>query len=289
VGNIGRCYQVDERKEKGIERKRLKSFFAFMQGEGIEFTLDGEIPARMAAARAGVVTYGKNCFAYAAKSMMGASWLESVPIVLDTHVEPDEPTMELGCPDWCRNTCIAACPTKAIYAPKKMNPQRCIAYNSYYGSGITPMELREPMGIWIYGCDRCQDVCPRNQPWLNQTLPPNQPLQDRAEDFDPAILLNMTQEHYESKVWPLTFYISRKDIGKWQMNAARVMGNSFDRSYVSALTKSLAKNPYEIVRGMCAWALGRLGGPDAKQALESQLPLQDGLAADEIALALQDF
>jgi epoxyqueuosine reductase len=287
VGKVGRCYQVDERKEKGEDHRRIKDFFAFLSEEGIQFSYDGEIPARMAAARAGVATYGKNCFAYARRSVRGASWIESIPIVLGAEIEPDEPSMELGCPDWCRNACIAACPTHAIIAPKKMNPLRCIAYNSYYGSGITSMELREPMGIWVYGCDRCQDVCPRNQPWLNQELPDNGPLFERAEDFSLHNLLNMSQEHYENNVWPLTLYISRKNIAKWQMNAARAMGNSADTSYIPTLIENLTANPHEIVRGMCAWALGRLGGGQSVKALESRLNAEDGLVSEEIRLALE--
>ncbi|MBW2407934.1 MAG: epoxyqueuosine reductase, partial [Deltaproteobacteria bacterium] len=50
------------------------------------------------------------------------------------------------------------------------NPLRCIAYNSYYYKGITPLELREPMGTWVYGCDRCQEVCPPNQPWFSPLI-----------------------------------------------------------------------------------------------------------------------
>jgi len=289
VGRIGRCYQVDERKEKGIEHQRLMDYFALLKSENIRYRSDGEIPARMAAARAGVSTYGKNCFAYARKSMLGASWMISIPIVLDADIEPDEPAIEIGCPDWCRNACIAACPTRAIYAPRKMNPLRCIAYNSYYGSSITPLELRDPMGIWVYGCDRCQDVCPRNQPWLNQVLPENNPLFERAEDFNLHTLLNMSQEHYENNVWPLTFYISRKNIAKWQMNAARVMGNSGDRSYIATLIDNLNYSPHEIVRGMCAWALGKLGGAQARQALKARLSGEDGLAAEEIRQALEQL
>ena len=287
VGRIGRCYQVDERKEKGKDHQKLMDLFAFMKNEGIKFYSDGEIPARMAAARAGVATYGKNCFAYAGNSMRGASWMMSIPIVLDAEIEPDEPTLELGCPDWCRNACIAACPTKAIFAPKKMNPQRCIAYNSYYTSGITPMELREPMGTWVYGCDICQNVCPRNQPWLNQDLPENLPLEERADDFSLETLLNMSQEHYENNVWPLTFYISRKNIAKWQMNAARVMGNTGDPSFIPTLIDNLSENPHEIVRGMCAWALGKLGGSQAMKALESRLPKEESPTSEEIKLALE--
>jgi len=286
IGKIGRCYQVDERRERGAEYRRLVDYFAFLEKQGIRFCFDDETPARMSAARAGLVTYGKNCFIFAKKTMLGASWLESIPILLDAEIEPDQPSIELGCPSWCKNACIAACPTGALYAPKKMNPLRCIAFNTYYGSGITPMDLREPMGTCVYGCDRCQEVCPRNQSWMNQDLPKNQELSDRAADFQLDTLLRMDQEHYVNKVWPLVFYISRKNIAKWQMNAARALGNLGARMYVPILVESLNENQYETIRGMCAWALGKLGGSQAKAALESRLPGEADLVREEINLAL---
>ena len=288
TGRIGRIYLVDDRQEMKDWYINGMNFMSFLGEEGIRFQLDEAIPARMSAARAGVVTYGKNCFAYARKTMLGASWLVSIPILLDAEIEPDEPSVELGCPSWCKNACIAACPTGALYAPKKMNPRRCIAYNTYYAPGITDAELREPMGIWVYGCDRCQDVCPRNQPWLNQALPENRSLIERASDFGLDTLLTMTQDHYENKVWPLAFYIPKENIGKWKMNAARAMGNLGDRRHVPVLTETLAENPDETVRGMCAWALGRLGGNSAKAALESRRSQEDGLVREEIERALEN-
>ncbi|RJR30130.1 MAG: epoxyqueuosine reductase, partial [Desulfobacteraceae bacterium] len=219
IGLLGRCYQVDERKEKGDEHQRLANYFHFLKSEGVRFWFDEEVPARMSAARAGVVTYGKNCFAYASRSMLGSSWLESIPLIIDAEIEPDEPSIELGCPKWCRNACVAACPTHALYEPLKMNPLLCIAFNTFYGKGLTPLELREPMSTWVYGCDRCQQVCPRNQPWLQQALPENPDLVRRAPDFDLIRLLTMDEDHYLNRVWPLAFYISRKNIWKWQMNA----------------------------------------------------------------------
>jgi epoxyqueuosine reductase len=287
LGKIGRCYQVDERKEKGAEHQRLIDYFAFLKKEGIRLWFEDEVPARMSAARAGIVTYGKNCFVYARNSMRGASWLESIPLILDTEIEPDEPSIELGCPAWCKNACIAACPTGALYEPKKMNPLLCIAYNSYVGDGITPYTLREPMGTWVYGCDRCQEVCPRNQPWMHQDLPENPSLRVRAPDFELKTLLTMRQDHYTNKVWPLTFYISRKNIAKWQMNAARAMGNLGDRDNVPLLVERLRGSQHDIVRGMCAWALGRLGGAKARLTLESQRSTEEGLVREEIEKALE--
>lgn len=286
TGKIGRFYQVDDRMEKKDDYERMRAYFSFLKDEGIRARADFEISARMAAARAGIATYGKNCFAYAKRILRGTSWVVIIPIALDAVIEPDESSIEFGCPSWCRNTCIAACPTKALYAPGKMNPLRCIAYNSYYRDGITPMDLREPMGIWVYGCDRCQQVCPRNESYMSQELPINKPLEDRAGDFRPDTLLTMTDEHYINKVWPLCFYISRKNKAKWQMNAARALGNLKDPQFIPVLSKSLSENTSEEVRGMCAWALGRLGGSQAKPALESRLNKESGLVRQEIELAL---
>jgi epoxyqueuosine reductase len=168
-----------------------------------------------------------------------------------------------------------------------MNPLRCIAYNSYYTQGITPPELREPMGTWVYGCDRCQEVCPRNQPWLNQELPPNESLIQRAQNFSLSTLLIMDDDHYVDKVWPLAFYISRKNAAKWQMNAARALGNQGDTDNVPHLVKSLNSSPHPMVRGMSAWSLGHLGGARAKKALELQRSRENGLVREEIEQALE--
>ncbi|MEE8397779.1 MAG: 4Fe-4S double cluster binding domain-containing protein [Desulfobacterales bacterium] len=286
IGTIGRCYQVDTRNKPGEGDRGIENIFDLLEQEGIKFLADDQIPARMSSARAGVVTYGKNCFMYAKNGMLGSSWVTSMSYVLDREIEPDEPSIELGCPSWCKNACIAACPTGALYAPKKMNPLKCIAFNSYYAGGMTPMELREPMGTWVYGCDRCQDVCPRNQPWLSQDLPKDQALTDRAPDFHLDTLLTMTQDHYENKVWPQHFYISRENREKWQMNAARAIGNRGNREDVPLLATSLVENPYESVRGMSAWALGQLGGSRSRKALESHRGKEDGLVRQEIELAL---
>jgi epoxyqueuosine reductase len=286
VGRFGRCYQVDERKVRGEEYAKFKAFLGFLAEEGVQAQYDGEIPARMSAARAGIATYGKNCFAYARRSMSNASWLESLPVVLDADLEPDEPSVELGCPPDCEDRCAKACPTGALYEPLKMEPARCVAYLSYYGPELTPRELRKPMGTWVYGCDRCQEACPRNHPWMKQQLPENEELEARADDFDLTTLLTMSQDHYEEKVWPLFFYMSRRSLDRWQMNAARALGNRGDPDTAGILADALGGSPYENVRAMAAWALGRIGTASAREALERRRGRAVGVVRDEIDLAL---
>ena len=97
---------------------------------------------------------------------------------------PDEPDIAIGCPDWCRNACVAACPTRALKGGGKIDPRRCISFLTYYGEGLTPLELREPMGMYVYGCDRCQNVCPRNIPWMAGEKPQNPRVSAKAANFD---------------------------------------------------------------------------------------------------------
>ena len=41
------------------------------------------------------------------------------------------------------------------------------------------------------------------------------------------------------------------------------------------------------VRGMSAWALGKIGGREARAALERMCPADDGPVRDEFAMALE--
>ncbi|MBN2299436.1 MAG: HEAT repeat domain-containing protein, partial [Deltaproteobacteria bacterium] len=178
-------------------------------------------------------------------------------------------------------------PTKALSGPRKIDPRRCISYLSYFGPDITPMELREPMGMYIYGCDRCQNVCPRNAPWLAQELNMNTKVILMAGDFDLSKLLHMDREYFEAKIWPHMFYAGAEGIWRWKMNVARVMGNSLDKQYIPDLKRALRENTDERVQGMAAWALGRIGGADARSALQEFEKQSKGLLSNEIHLALQ--
>lgn len=139
-------------------------------------------------------------------------------------------------------------------------------------TGRYPVELREPMGLYVYGCDRCHNVCPRNQPWLAKVLPMNEKVAAKAPDFDLRHLLHMDRSYFNTRIWPHMFYMSDNDIWRWKMNVARVMGNSRDPEYIPDLVQAFADNSDERVTGMIAWALGRIGRSEGLAALK-QLPV----------------
>jgi epoxyqueuosine reductase len=231
-------------------------------------------------------TFGKNCLFYSNKVVHKGSWVLPIAVVVDYEFAPDEPTLEVGCPDWCKNACIVACPTGALKGPRKLDPSRCISFLTYYCEGITPLELREPMGLWVYGCDHCQNICPRNAPWLKKKLSVNKKVACMENDFALDKLLHMDKSYFNAKIWPHMFYMAENDIWRWKMNVARAMGNSRDEEYINNLLTEFYNNSDERVLGMISWALGRIGGPKAKKALDDFLPRSEGTVRNEILHAI---
>ena len=82
------------------------------------------------------------------------------------------------------------------------------------------------------------------------------------------------------------FYTSEKDLWRWKMNVARAMGNILDEQFIPELAKAFQENEDERVLGMLAWALGRIGGPQAKKTLSNALSKSEGLVKEEISAAL---
>ncbi len=286
MGNFGRCYLNDDRVTRDGLALKVKEFRNYLKENGINSKLSASMPDKLAAARAGVGTFGKNCLLYASRGASRSSFIFPLVIVIDAEFEPDTPSVKTDCPGWCRNACIAACPTRALLGNGKIDSQRCISYLTYHGKELTPLELREPMGMYIYGCDRCQNVCPRNIPHLSVQMPDDAKLVEMSERFTPEKLLSMDKAYFETFIWPKMFYMSYKTLWKWKMNAARAMGNSLDKKYIPDLIRAMKEEEDERVRAMSAWSLGRLGGDDAYSALTMLTGENSDMVKHEIAAAL---
>lgn len=285
--HFGRCYLDDDRVTKDRLALKIKSLRKFLQANGIDSRVPFNLPHRLSAARAGLGTFGKNCLFYAGRVTRGSSFVFPVALVVDHEFSADEPSVSIGCPDWCRNACVAACPTRALKGDGKIDPRRCISFLTYYGEGLTPLELREPMGLFVYGCDRCQNVCPRNLPWMAEGKTSNPRVSSKAADFELPRLLHMDRQYFLQRIWPHMFYMSADDLWRWKMNAARAMGNSRNPAYASELIKAFRENSDERVQGMIAWALGRISGKPAMAALENFSKESTGMVKEEIQQAIK--
>jgi len=286
--HFGRFYLDDDRVTKDGLALRIKAFRDFLRKDGIDSKVPFSLPHRSAAARAGMGTMGKNALFYSGRAARKSSWVLPLTVVVDREFEPDPPAGGIECPAWCRNVCIAACPTKAIKGNGAIDPRLCVSFMTYYGKEITPREWREPMGLYVYGCDRCQNVCPRNIPWFSCERPVNARAAAKEKDFDLRALLHMDAAYFQKRIWPHMFYLSSTNLWKWKMNVARAMGNSQDDSYLPDLIRAWDENGDARTRGMIAWAIGRIGGGRARAALNRFLVGSEGAVREEIQAALDE-
>jgi len=272
TNKIGKVYQARsyDPPPEYINGARPELMRTFLRKLGCEVGEKIVLPERVVAAKAGITNYGRNGFAYA-EGIGSFIYLKS--FIVDKELEYDKPTLKEVCPEGC-SACMKACPTKAIYEPHKINPLRCIAFNTFLtqegmaGCYIQP-EIREKMGTKIQGCDICQDVCPLNQERLKCKLPDDEFLVKVAQDFSLSQMLTMTDEFYETRVRPLLYnYIKERKY--FQRNAAIALGNLQDPAYVPNLAIAM-NDPEELVRGYAAWGLGKIGDRTAKQVLEDNL------------------
>lgn len=197
------------------------------------------------------------------------------------------PVAEATHPNRCGTCtrCLDICPTGALVAPGLVDSRRCISYLTIEHRGPIPHELRPLIGDWVYGCDLCQEVCP----WNRKAPPTSEPaFQPKPERLYPRLvdLLRMTPEDFAR-----TFKgsaIKRTKRRGLARNAAIALGNARDPATVPALVESLQGDPEPLVRGAAAWALGRIGTPAARQALETSMTSETTPdVREEIRLALE--
>ncbi len=230
------------------------------------------------AERAGVGWRGKNTLLI--REGIG-SFVFLGEVVTDLDLEPDAPA-----PDQCGpcELCISTCPTGAIVAPYVLDSRRCISYLTIEHRGAIPAELRPAIGNRVFGCDDCQSVCPWNRharPTREMRYLPR----EGASSPLLAELLALTEEQFRARFRDTAVWRARRE--GLARNAAIALGNAGDRAGVPALLRALAEDPSPVVRGHTAWALGRLGGTEARTALAGRLGSEpDAWARSEIESSL---
>ena len=174
----------------------------------------------------------------------------------------------------CRR-CLDACPTGALLgrdasgAPV-MDAARCISYLTIELKGFVPRDLRPAVGNWVFGCDVCQEVCPWNAkfsaPGADPAYAPGpgfhrEPLARLARR-----LLRMSGKRFKKEfAGSPAVRAGRKGLLR---NVCVALGNWGAAGAVPVLLAAL-DDPAPLVRGHAAWALGRIGTPEAMHALEA--------------------
>ena len=230
---------------------RENAFKAYIQSLGISrYEGDVDLPKRMACARAGIITFGRNNFAFTKED---GSFIILYAFLVDAALEYDEPTMTCDCPPKCRE-CIKACPTQAIQSERRLLPMNCVLMNNILGAPNPA--LHEKLGTKIHGCDECQLACPRNKKVLEKMSRRDWFLETLKKDFDLEKILLLDDAYYADMVRPIMYnYIQDMDI--FRRNAAVALGNTGNPSHIPALEKAMENSNPWVVEAV-QWAIERL-------------------------------
>jgi len=205
------------------------------------------VPERAWAQRAGLGFIGHNSCLIAPGH---GSYLFLACLLLSAQLPP-HPEIEPDCGACTR--CLQACPTGALVAPGQLDARRCLSYLGIEHRGDIPEQARPAMGRQVFGCDRCQQVCPHQRP-------------ERAghPDFEPqrawlpldGLLLTDDQRLEQDLAGSA---IRRARAAGLKRNACVVLGNIGDSAALPALEPALAHTA-PMVRRHAAWAAVRCGG-----------------------------
>lgn len=143
------------------------------------------------------------------------SWVFLGEILTTLSLESDRPhTSHCGT---CTR-CLEACPTGAITAPYVVDANRCIAYHTIENrSDRLPADVAGKMNGWVAGCDICQDVCPWNDRFAQET--DIQDFQPYPKNVAPSLseLENLSEEEWNRR-FPASA-LRRIKPAMWRRNA----------------------------------------------------------------------
>ena len=170
-----------------VIKEKLKELLHSIQTEigevsGRAFVDSAPVLDKAWAAKSGLGWIGKNSNLL---TQQVGSFYFIAELVIDLDLEYDHITT-----DHCGTctACIDACPTEAIVAPYVVDGSKCISYFTIELKENIPIEMKNKMDDWMFGCDVCQDVCP----WNRFSKSHNEPL------FNPnPELLSFTKKDWE--------------------------------------------------------------------------------------------
>lgn len=249
-----------------VMEPRLQEIAEWLKGETQEkvttkvYVDTGAIMERDHGESAGLGFIGKNTMLIHPRR---GSWFFLGELLTTVKLEPDEIRDLPNC-GRC-NRCLVACPTNAFPEPYVLDARRCISYLTIEFKGWIPQELRPLTGNWVYGCDICQEVCP-----FNRFATPTKLTTFRADDWDRAApplmeLLAIDENDFNERFEDSP--IKRIKRTRLVRNACVAAGNWGSKEALPGLIP-LLKDEEAIIRGHAAWALQRIGGQEAKAAIQ---------------------
>ena len=136
------------------------------EADGRSFSDTAPLLEKAWAAEAGIGWQGKHSVVINKK--IGSFFFIGI-LILNIELEYDKPITG----DYCGNCrlCIEKCPTGAINEDRTIDARKCIANLTIENRGPVPDEIIPKLEGRVYGCDRCQEVCPWNATVMQHSVP----------------------------------------------------------------------------------------------------------------------
>ena len=233
----------------------------------------GELVDRAVSERAGIGWSGKNCSVITPEY---GSYVYLGEVITNLPFEPDEPMH-----DQCGscNNCVDLCPTGALVQGGQLDAQKCIAFLTQT-KGFLPEKYRAKLGNRIYGCDTCQTVCPKNKGKDSHFHHEMEPDGEIAKPLLEPLLKISNREFKEMYGHVSGSWRGKKPI---QRNAIIALAHFKEESALPTLMEVMKEDVRPVMRGTAAWAIGKIGGEGAEEALNKQKVLeQDEEVLEEI-------
>ncbi|SNV02130.1 (Fe-S)-binding protein [Staphylococcus piscifermentans] len=248
-----------------IMRKRLDKLSEYIQErvpdvEMMSMVDTGVLSDRAVAERAGLGYTGRNGFVI--NPDLG-TWTYLGEMLVSIPFEPDDPLLD-SCGD-C-TICVDRCPTGALVGDGQLNSQKCISFLTQT-KGYLPDEYRSKIGNRLYGCDTCQQVCPRNR-GINTE---HDDIVLEPEILKPRLipLLQMSNKEFKNTYGHLAgAWRGKKPI---QRNAIIALAHFKEEAAVPELKEVALNDARPMIRGTAYWAIGQIAGEAEREFIEAQL------------------
>lgn len=265
-------------------RKRLQLLEAFIksrlpEAECLSMVDTGVLSDRAVAERAGLGYAAKNGFILNRKL---GTWTYLGELLTSIKLPPDAPVLD-SCLD-C-TICIDRCPTGALVGNGQLNSQKCISFLTQT-KGFLPDEYRSKIGNRLYGCDTCQQVCPKNR-GINTT---HDDIILEPLKLKPLLepLLTMSNKMFKNEYGHLA--------GSWrgkkpvQRNAIIALAHFKEESAVPTLKEVAVKDERPVIKGTAYWAIGQIAGEAERPFLEERYRMEEDAAVkNEILKGLEEI
>lgn len=248
-----------------IMRKRLDKLSEYIKErvpdvEMMSMVDTGVLSDRAVAERAGLGYTGRNGFVI--NPDLG-TWTYLGEMLVSIPFEPDDPLLD-SCGD-C-TICVDRCPTGALVGDGQLNSQKCISFLTQT-KGYLPDEYRSKIGNRLYGCDTCQQVCPRNR-GINTE---HDDIVLEPEILKPRLipLLQMSNKEFKNTYGHLAgAWRGKKPI---QRNAIIALAHFKEEAALPELKEVALNDARPMIRGTAYWAIGQIAGEAEREFIEAQL------------------